>query len=337
MPVKYPNAKQFKRELDGDRLERLYLFLGEEEGEKDKCINRIMVMAFNDPFERSHASCRFHMENDEFMTAADFVLSPSMFSSRRVCVMYNIDALRAPAAARFRELVNELPDSAILILTTREIRPPAFMNPLLERFKVVQFWRYFDNDIHTYVRVRIQKLGLALDERAVELLIERTGNDIKKIDDAIDMIRFSGESGRIDEAAIRNFIEDVKEVSVFDFIDALFKREPRALGLFKKLHEEGTPELRVVYQILRQAEMIEQYYTLTGGGVPPEEAMTKAGVYSKNRDSFWRYTESFPRERLRRVFTMVSAVDQRLKSGGLRRELVANPLFTMVTDMLYAI
>jgi len=83
--------------------------------------------------------------------------------------------------------------------------------------------------------------------------------------------------------------------------------------------------------------MIEHYYTLTGGGVPPEEAMTKAGVYSKNRDSFWRYTESFPRERLRRVFTMVSAVDQRLKSGGLRRELVANPLFTMVTDMLYAI
>ena len=337
MPVKYPNAKQFKRELDGDRLERLYLFLGEEEGEKDKSINRIMVMAFSDPFERSHATGRFHMENDEFLAAADFALSPSMFASRRVCVLYNIDALRAPAANRFQELVGELPDTAILILTTREIRPPAFMTPLLDRFKVVQFWRYFDNDIHTYVRMRIQKLGLALDERAVELLIERTGNDIKKIDDAIDMIRFSGETGRIDEAAIRNFIEDVREVSVFDFIDALFKRNPRALGLFKKLADEGMPELRVVYQILRQAEMIEQFYTLTDGGAAPEEAMTKAGVYTKNRESFWRYTESFPRERLRRVFTMLSAVDQKLKSGGQRRELVANPLFTMVAEMLYAI
>jgi DNA polymerase III delta subunit len=142
MQVKYPNAKQFKRELDGDRLEHLYLFLGEEEGEKDKCINRIMVMAFSDPSERSHASSRFHMESDEFMTAADFALSPSMFSSRRVCVMYNIDALRTPVTTRFLELVNELPDTAILILTTREIRPPAFMNPLLDRFKVVQFWRY---------------------------------------------------------------------------------------------------------------------------------------------------------------------------------------------------
>ena len=81
--------------------------------------------------------------------------------------------------------------------------------------------------------------------------------------------------------------------------------------------------------------MIEQFYALTGEGVPPEEAMTRAGVYSKNRDKFWRYTESFPRDRLRRVFIMASAVDQKLKSGGLRRELVANPLFTMVSEMLY--
>ena len=35
------------------------------------------------------------------------------------------------------------------------------------------------------------------------------------------------------------------------------RREPRALKLFKKLVDEGEPELRVVYQILRQAEMIE--------------------------------------------------------------------------------
>jgi DNA polymerase III subunit delta len=335
MPVKYPNAKQFKRELDADRLERLYLFLGEEEGEKDKCINRIIVMAFPDTLERSHAAGRFHIENDEFLAAADFALSPSMFASRRVCVMYNVESLRTPA--RFQEIIRELPDSAILILTSREVRPPAFMTPVLEGFKVVQFWRYFDNDIHSYVRMRIQKLGLTMDERAVELLIERTGNDIKKIDDAMDMIRFSGEFGNVDEDAIRNFIEDVREASVFDLVDALFKREPRALGLFRKLHEEGTPDLRVVYQILRQAEMIEQFYLLTERGSSPDEAMTKAGVYSKNRDNFWRYTESFPRPRLRRVFTMISAVDQRLKSGGLRRELVADPVFNMVTEMVYSL
>jgi DNA polymerase III delta subunit len=338
MPVKYPNSKQFKRELDSDQLEQGYLFLGEEEGEKDKCINRIIVMAFKDQSERARATGRFHIESDEFMSAAQFALSPSLFSERRVCVMNNIDSLAyAKHGAVFQELVRDLPDSAILIMTSRENKPPAFMDQALDRFKVVQFWRYFDNDIHTYITASIRRLGLSIDEQALDILIERTGNDIKKIDDAIEMIRFSGEIGLVSADTVKNFIDDVKDVSVFDFVDALFRGDHRALALFKKVHEDGTPDLRVMYQIMRQAEMIENYYALVEGGMPPEEAMSKAGVYSKHREKFWRYTESFPRERLMRVFTMITGTDYKLKSGSASKELVANPVFNLVSDMLFSV
>jgi DNA polymerase-3 subunit delta len=338
MPVKYPNSKQFKRELDSDQLVQGYLFLGEEEGEKDKCINRIMVMAFKDQVERARATGRFHIENDEFISAVQFALSPSLFSARRVCVMYNIDSLaHGKYGAVFQDLIHDLPDSAIIIMTSRGNKPPAFMEPALDRFKVVQFWRYFDNDIHTYITASIRRLGLSIDERALDILIERTGNDIKKIDDAIDMIRFSGETGLVGADTVKNFIDDVKDASVYDFVDALFRRDPRALVLFKKVYEDGTPDLRVMYQIVRQAEMIENYYALVEGGMPSEEAMNKAGVYSKNRDKFWRYTESFPQGRLMRVFTMISGTDYKLKSGGASKELVANPVFNLVSDMLFTV
>ena len=295
-------------------------------------------MAFDDPAERSLAAGRFHIENEEFMAAADFALSPSMFSSRRVCVMYNIDGLQqGKFGAVFRDMTANLPDSTILILTSREIKPPAFMAPLLDRFKVVQFWRYFDNDLYNYIAMSIRKMGLAIDDRAVDLLIGRTGSDIKKIDDAIDMIRYSGEAGLIGAETIKNFIDDVRDVSVFEFIDALFMREARALSLFKKLYEDGTPELGIVYQILRQAEMMERYYGMIEEGMTADQAMDRAGVYTKNREHFWRYTESFPRERIRRVFTLISGADFKLKSGGVHKELVASPVFAMLTDMLYTI
>jgi DNA polymerase III subunit delta len=339
MPEKYPNAKQFKRELDGDRLEQRYLFLGEEDGEKEKCINRICVMAFNDPGERAGGTGRFHIENeDEFLNAVDFALSPPLFSSRRVCVMYNIDGLSpSKQGGLFQDLAGELPDSTLLIMTTREKKPPAFMSKALERFKIVQFWRYFDNDIYNYIAAGIRKLGLTIDDRAMELLVTRTGNDIKKIDDAIDMLRFSGETGAVSVDIIKNFIDDLKEATVYEFVDALFKREPRALVLFKKVSEEGAPGLKIMYQILRQAEMIETYYSLVDTGVQSEDAMTRAGVYSKNREKFWRYAESFPRERLRRVFPLISAADYKLKSGGVSKELAANPVFNLAADMLYSI
>jgi DNA polymerase III subunit delta len=337
MPVKYPNAKQFKRDLDSDRLERMYLFLGEEEGEKDKCINRIIVMAFNDPAERVHATGRFHIENDEFLNAADFALSPSMFSSRRLCVMYNMDGMAAKHGALFQDMMQNLPDTALLIMTSREIRPPAFMTAVLEKIHVVQFWRYYDSDIHNYVTAGIRKLGLVIDDRAVDILIGRTGNDIKKIDDAIDMIRFSGETGKIGPDTIMNFIDDLKEASVYDFVDALFRREPRALPLARKVIEDGTPDLRIIYQVLRVAEMIETYFSCMDGGMGPEEAMNKAGVYSKNRDRFRRYAEIFSRERLKRVFALISRTDYRLKSGGASKGLLSNPVFTLATDILYRV
>ncbi|MBN2161002.1 MAG: DNA polymerase III subunit delta [Spirochaetes bacterium] len=336
MTVKYPNAGQFKRELDSDRLERIYLFLGEEEGEKDKAINRITVMAFSDPNERSLATGRFHIENDDFMAAADFALSPPLFSSRRICIMYNIDSLPyARHKAVFQDLVVNLPDSAMLIMTSHEIRPPAFMAELLDRFKVVQFWRYFDKDIYNYILASFRKLGLPIDDRAVDILVERTGNDIKKIDDAIDMIRFSGETGRVDAEMIQYFIPDQKDANVFEFVDALFKKDTHALSLFKRIFEDGTPDLRVVYQVLRQAEIIEKYYSLAEEGAPAEEAMARAGVYSKNRGNFWLYTKAFPRSLLRRVFPLISATDYKLKSGGASKDLPANPVFNLANDILF--
>ena len=336
MGLKYPNTKQFKQELDGDRLENRYLFLGEEEGEKDKYIKRIIGMAVAEEGERQNATGRFHIENDEFLSGSDFALSPTMFSSRRMCVMYNINTLQFNKnSAVFHDLVFNLPDSTILIMTSLENKPPIFMSAdVLALTKTVQFWRYFDTDIYKYVSMSFRRLGLAIDDRAVELLIERTGNDIKKIDDAIDMLRFSGRSGAIGTETIRDCVDDLKDASIFEFIDSLFKLEKKSLALFKKIFENGTPDLKIIYMILRQAEMIEEYYTLIEGGMSAEEAARQAGVYSKNRENFRRYTEKLPPDKLKRVFPLISSADYQLKSGGRTGELIANPVFNLVTSMV---
>ncbi len=336
MALKYPNTKQLKQELDGEKLAARYLFLGEEEGEKDKFISRIMKMVFPDERERSAASARYHIENDEFLSAVDFALSPSMFSSRRVCVMYNIDSLQVSKhGAMFSELIFNLPDSTLLIMTAMQNVPPGFMKAdTLSSLHVFQFWRYFDNDIRNYIKMSFRRLGIAIDDLAVDLIIERAGNDIKKIDDAIDMIRFSGASV-IRAESVSAIVDDQKDSSVFEFVDFLFKRDKKSLALLKKLMESGTPELKIVYMILRQAEMIEQYYAFMEGGLSPEEAAKQAGVYSKNRDNFRRYTEAFPPEMLRRLFTLTSCADYRLKSGAGREGLTANPVFDLSERIIF--
>lgn len=336
MAIKYPNSKQFKRELDDERLDGRYLFLGEEEGEKEKFVERICRIAIEKPLERKNSTGRYHVDNDEFMAAADFALSPSMFYSRRICIMYCIDALPVNRhGALFLEMMDALPDSTILIMTSRENRPPAFMKPgMLEKIKTVQFWRYFDSDIFNYITMSFKRLGIDADERAITLLIERTGNDIKKIDDAIDMIRFSGATGPVTVETVQNSVDDVKDASLFDFVDMLFKRDRRALTICKKIHDEGTPALKTLYLVVRQAEMLERYYSLVEEGVAVEESMKQAGVYSKNKENFWRYTELFPAHRLKRVFSLISGADYALKSGTRPQQLLSDPIFSLASEMI---
>jgi DNA polymerase III delta subunit len=92
--VKYPNSKKLMADLAKKDLRRMYLFMGEEEGEKDKCIAAISSILFSSQGDAGIYTGRFHCENDELMQAADFALSGSMFSPARLCVMYNIDGVK---------------------------------------------------------------------------------------------------------------------------------------------------------------------------------------------------------------------------------------------------
>ncbi len=85
-------ARELYVDLDKKRLARAYLFLGEDDGEKDKAVGRIAaLMPVGDGAE--HSPGRFHCEMGELMQAADFALNRSMFSDARLCVLLNVDAI----------------------------------------------------------------------------------------------------------------------------------------------------------------------------------------------------------------------------------------------------
>ena len=337
MTARYPNSKQFKKDLDNNRLENVYLFLGEEAGEKDKFISRILDLVFKDANERGNSTGRFHVENDEFMPGADFALSSSMFYSSKVCILYNIESLKGGKEniLLFNDLMENLPDSTRIVMTTNDKRPPSFItSELIKNIKVVQFWRYFDNDIYSYIRMNTRKLGFEVDDKAIDKLIELTGKDIKKIDDALDMIKYSGETGVITFDKIENFISDVKDVSLFEFLDCLYKKDRKALKLYKKLYEEGTPNLKVLYMIIMQAEKIERFFIYINEGMSIDDAMKECRVYSKSRDDFWQYTKVFTQEKIKKVFPLISSTDYRIKSTGKTRDLVSDHVFNLVSNML---
>lgn len=334
---KFINSKQFKKELSMGKPEQKYLFLGEEEGEKDKVITEIVDMILSDPVEKGLSSSRFHVENNEFMDAASFALSSSMFSSGRVCVIYNINQLSRDKNLKevFNELIDQLPDDMHLIMTSQENRPPGFIDSeRLNLIKTVQFWRYFDSDLRNYVNLTLSKHSIKIEEDAFNHLIAMSGKDIKKIDSSLDLIIYSGLKGSVYLEDVRALLEDQRAVNIFELVDAVFRKNKKSVYLLKKIIEEGTPELFVINMITRQADIIEKYYDLSQEGVPAGDILKKCGIPERAKDSFMHQTSAFNRDSLKKVYRLLSSADYAVKSYRPSKEFISSPLVELVTGIM---
>jgi DNA polymerase III delta subunit len=258
-----------------------------------------------------------------------------MFSEKKVCLIYNIDSLTGKRNVELlNELITDLPDSSLLFLMTAENRAPHFISAEAQKkVRTVQFWRYFENDLMHYIINSFKKNGIQIDREAAGLLIALLGSDVRKIDGAVERILYSGEK-MITPVIVENFVQFEKDVTVFDFIDTLFKKDKNAVNLLAKITESGVYELSILSLIFRQAELIEKYYGLLKAGMTREEAAHNAGIYPKYRANFLEYTRKFSPYDVKNIFPLIYRADYRIKSASYSKSLIENPLFELVSEII---
>ena len=339
MAAKYPNSKIIKNELKNKKIDKIYLFIGEEEGEKDKVIDLVADILFSNVNEKKESLAKFYLDNkEEFIPAVDYAISESMFSGKKLCIMKNIESVNAIKSNKgiISEMIESLPDSTTLIMTASGNSVPALLVKNIHKYvKIVQFWKMFESDIHSYLASSISKLGLKIENNALSHFIDLTGRDIRKVDDGIEMIKNANIAGTISVSIVDDLIYDIKEVTVFDYIEFLFKRDKKALSFLKKLLDDFTPELQILSLVVRQVEMIEKYHFAISQGESRDNALKKAGVFGKNKDSFLSHCGKFSLVMLRGVFSLIAKADYELKSGSKSKNFISNPMTTLTTDILF--
>jgi len=324
--------KQFRKELDKKTLWPVYLFTGEEEGEKEKVIRIIAERASPD----NPSIGRFHIEDDEFVRAAGFALSPSMFVERSVCLMMNIESLQRTDGntALLREVMDNLPDSSMLIFTTTDNKVPAVIpRDLHEKMKIVQFWRFFENDLFRYLERELSRNGISVEQGVIPLLIELLGRDVRKIDGAIEKLINFSDFGPVTTEVVQSLVADERSISITEFLHSFFKRRGDVYYLLKKVTEDGVHDLLLLGAIMKRAESIESFHSLTVSGSSVDDALDALNMDSRRRDDFLMYVAANPPEELNRLFPLIYRAETRLKSSRYQT-VIGNPLFDLITEYL---
>ncbi len=329
------NAKDFARGLGKGPLRRVYLFLGEEERLKEKMIESMAGLLEKGTGPGSVSVARFHAENNELDEALGFALMQSMFTPKKLAIVYGVEAVQATKQNKslFEELVTGLPDSTTLVLVSSQNSVPKTV-PVGGDMAAVKFWRYFERDMAAYVRDTIRKYGMTIDEGAVMLLMKLLGRDLGKIDEALERLKFSGHS-HITPGLVSLFITDDREASIFEFLDALFRKSPGAFNLLKSLLDDGVHELVVLTMVNRQCESLDAFHRRLAEGAGADAAMEGLGVQERNRQAFLDYAGKFGPADVRRAFSALYEAEDRLKGGPRSKSIIANPLFALVSKMVF--
>lgn len=341
---KFPTSKQFAAEIKKELKHSIYLFLGEAEGDKDKLINQMLELHFTGTEERRNNTGRFFINEDknsgeELLAAADFAMSGSMFSAKRVCIIRNFENVKSNDNSKtvIKEMISGLAEGTVMIITTSENRPPALLDKYPDNvIHIVQFWKQFDNELFSYIKKSLTDKGISIEERLIPLILDLTGSDIRKVDELIDMISYSAGEIKLTESVIKDLAGDVREMSVFDFTDSLFRKEKKSLTYLRRLLEEGTAELLLLNMILRQADTLEKYYGFLDSKLGQDEALLKLGFASSKirREKFIEISRRFTRDNLKKLYPLAARTEYMIKSSGAANSLTGNPVFVLAAEMI---
>ncbi len=136
------------------------------------------------------------------------------------------------------------------------------------------------------------------------------------------------------EELIRDIVNDEGELSVYDFLDMLFRKDRAPPGYCRKLMDEGIAEGRIFFEITRQIEQMERYYALMDDSASPQEAMEKCGVQKRSQEKFAAYARSFGRESIGGLYRALAWTDFRRKSGAQESGITGAPVFSLVSRMV---
>ncbi len=205
--------------------------------------------------------------------------SAGMFSSRRVVLVRDVDALEGKPGP-IAEYASSPPRGSFLIVRAPKLDARRGLHrELLEAGRTLVF-RPATPDESAAVAKEAEELarerGLSLEPDAIAFLVEMSAGDLLRLSGELDKIadwRAREPRGTVTLREAREVAVGGGALSGWELADAVLARDPRlALAAARRLAEAGEPQLRTVGGLAWRARAMLQVKAAIASGTPPQDA-----------------------------------------------------------------
>lgn len=296
-----------------------YLILGNNEIVKEH-INKIIKE--NNINKESISS--YDLETDNIMSALEDINTLSIFSDKKLVIVYNIESLIKKDDKNNDLYVSELikylnnQSDNILIITGKSLPNRKKLITSFDSFSTKIEATNFD--INSYINELLN--GYKMSNNDIELLKTYCSNDLLRIKNEIEKLKLY----RFDEKKItRNDIESLVkkdlDKTIFDLINSVEKgTKNRSFDIYKELKEQNEEDMKILSMLANNYRLIYQIknltYTKTDNEIKEILGISNPKRISVLRSKGYNYTN----KDLENILSFLADLDYKIKNGLMDKE-----------------
>lgn len=289
--------KDYKKLFDdvaAGRVKPLYFIHGPEEHMK-KEFTRRLIEAVLPEGDRTFNLDILH--GDEFDPVAfdDRLQAFPLFAKRRVVILRNFDSLAVSQRERVVDVASRVPDGVTLVVESgaekletvahKKLADVANKNGVAFAFATLD-----ETETLERVLARFRKEGVAIDQEALDLLVESVGTQMIDLSNEIDKLLLSVEDDkRITRELVASVVGKYRVESLFSLLDGLGVSAPaNTLARVSSLVEAGEEPVMLVSMLLRRTVNLLEVQSITqerGRAVGSDQAL--AGAIASTQSAFF--------------------------------------------------
>lgn len=319
---------ELKKAFKAHQFPNLLLLYGEERFFLEEALDQLLQLAV--PRDgRDFNYNLFHGKTARAAEILDAARTFPVFSRLRLVVVRDVQLL---PAAELEQLVPYLQDPAeetVLVLSADKIDGRRkFYQQFKKHGKLVEFKKYYENQIPAFVRDRAAQNDVKFTEEAMALFCRRVGSNLQEIAGELEkLVTFLGDRTLVDVDDVAAIVSDTRIDSVFELTDAIGRRNPsRALALLGRLLADGTAPLVVLAMMVRHFRQMWKARYLLDQRVGKKELAKGVGINPYFLDGLLQQVQVFPEQRYREIFEQFLETDLALKSSGAHATVMLESL-----------
>lgn len=317
------DAVQALKEIKKGNIEPCYLLYGEEEYLKKKILEELEHTLL----EEEMAAFNYDIYSSKKNSLAEIISraeSPAVLSQNRLVVV--------TGCPYFSESLQDLESKKLLSYLESPVRGTClvFISSGVDRRKKVTKLMLKNNwavncepvkgsSINQWIRKKLQQENKAMDSEAQQILTQRTGNNLYRLEQELNkLFCYAGDEKIITREAAALLITDSVEVNIFELVDSLGRRDKKqALIMMQGILKMNEHPLKILTMIARQFRLLIQTKSCLKEGIPRREIASTLKVQPFVVNKLLGQAENFTSQELADALILSHETDLKIKTGRL--------------------